>query len=999
MNSNTKSNLNLTELNLENGAGFSLFLGSGVVEVEGDEYPVVSWLGTHTNVHLLIANIEALKDNHTPSTKLLTKSSSTSPKSFLEETNTFHNSLPEFENFYFDLEEISSGSTTTYSDISLSDYEAFYFDDDHIIEISSGSTTIHSGISLSEYDSFTFDLSNDQCPPTDRSDFTHEEFVDELAHIISPPEYDCFYFRNLPDPGELMYILNFGICENLSFTTCVNLPIEDDHSPLLAYVVWIFLAYLTLLPKDFILQVLISPASIGNQVKDKQEKDKIGSKPDKNRKQLKKVHQALKDPILIEAMQEELLQFKMQKGHTQEEGIDYKEVFAPVARIEAIRLFLAYASFMGFIIYQMDVKSAFLYRTIEEEVYVCQPPRFEDLDYLDKVYKVVKALYGLHQAPRAWYETLANYLLENGFQRGNIDPTLFIKKQKGDILLVRVYVDDIIFRSTNKELCKAFEKLMKDKKFVLMDGKSASTPIDTKNPLLKDPDDIMFAACTCGILNPFNLVAYSDSDYAGASLDRKSTAGDCVPNEEIFAELARMGYEKPPPKLTFYKAFFSAQWNMVRNVDSPSKFLMYPWFLQVMINSQVDDISSHTTKYTSTTLTQKIFSNMRRIGKGFSGVETPLFDIMLVQPPADAEEKDDDDEVAHLEQDKVAQALEIIKLKQRVKKLEKKRRFKHSGLKRLRKVGKKIVELDAGEDVTLVDMDTIVEMDADIQGRMEEDVIAVKEVNVIEPVVFDNEEENIDWNVIVEQMQEKHLENIKKYTKFKEETNLCNSSQEKHDCIFKEYGWVEDATLQGDEEPIKKRAAKETLLHESFKKLRAEVDVTSSHTTQQDTPTVDLLEISKEDVQNMLQIVLIVEFKVEALQVKEDLDALWRLVKERFSTALPTVDKEKALWAELTRLYEPNADDVFWKLQIYMHYPIMWKLHSNCGVHQVSSPTRRYDIYMLAEKDYPLSNVMTLMLSSRLQVKKDSEMARDLVMKIFLKANQPKRKSLDTSSM
>nr|GEW93365.1 hypothetical protein [Tanacetum cinerariifolium] len=197
------------------------------------------------NVHLLIANIEALKNNPTPSSKLLTKSSSTSPKSFLEETNTFYNSLPEFENFCFDLEKINSGSTTTHSDISLPDYEVFYFDDDHIEEISSGSTTTHSDISLSGYDSFVFDPSNDQFPPTNRSDFANEEFVDELAHIISPPEYDCFYFWNLPDPGELMSILNSGIRENLS-TTSVNLPVEDDHFLILAYVVWIFLAYLTI---------------------------------------------------------------------------------------------------------------------------------------------------------------------------------------------------------------------------------------------------------------------------------------------------------------------------------------------------------------------------------------------------------------------------------------------------------------------------------------------------------------------------------------------------------------------------------------------------------------------------------------------------------------------------------------------------------------------------------------------------------------------------------
>nr|GEV99920.1 putative ribonuclease H-like domain-containing protein [Tanacetum cinerariifolium] len=315
-----------------------------------------------------------------------------------------------------------------------------------------------------------------------------------------------------------------------------------------------------------------------------------------------------------------LSQEETKRGHTQEKGIDYEEFFAPVARIEAIRLFLAYASFMGFMVYKMDVESAFLYETIKEEVYVCQPLGFEDPDYPDKVYKVVKALYGLHQAPKAWYETLANYLLKNGFQREKINQTLFIKKQKGDILLVQVYVDDIIFGSTKKELCKAFDKLMKDKsqmssmgelsfflglqvkqkdngifisqdkyvakilrKFGLTDGKSASTHIDTKKPLLKDPDgedvdvyiyrsmigslmyhtssrpDIMFVVCACARFqvtpkvshlhtvkrifrylkgkqylglwypkdSPFNLVGYSNSDYAGASLDRKSITGGC----------------------------------------------------------------------------------------------------------------------------------------------------------------------------------------------------------------------------------------------------------------------------------------------------------------------------------------------------------------------------------------------------------------------------------------------------------------------------------------
>ncbi|GKB72783.1 putative ribonuclease H-like domain-containing protein [Tanacetum coccineum] len=243
------------------------------------------------------------------------------------------------------------------------------------------------------------------------------------------------------------------------------------------------------------------------------------------------IAKALSDSSWVEAMQEELLNKArlVAQGHRQEEGIDYEEVFAPVARIKAIRLFLAYASFMGFLVYQMDVKSAFLYGTIEEEVYVTQPLGFKDPDHPDKVYKVVKALYGLHQAPRAWYETLANYLLGNGFKRGKIDQTLFIKKQKGDILLVHVYVDDIIFGSTNKDLCTGFEKLIKDKfqmssmgeltfflglqvqqkedgifisqdkyvaeilkKFNYTDVKFASTPVDLEKPLVKygDADDV-----------------------------------------------------------------------------------------------------------------------------------------------------------------------------------------------------------------------------------------------------------------------------------------------------------------------------------------------------------------------------------------------------------------------------------------------------------------------------------------------------------------------------
>ncbi|GJZ76533.1 putative ribonuclease H-like domain-containing protein [Tanacetum coccineum] len=303
-----------------------------------------------------------------------------------------------------------------------------------------------------------------------------------------------------------------------------------------------------------------------------------------------------------------------------EEGINYDEVFAPVARIEAIRLFLAFASFMGFPVYQMDVKSAFRYGTIEEEVYVHQHPGFVDPTHPNKVYKVIKALYGLHHAPRAWYEILSSFLLKNGFTRGTIDKTLFIKKNKSDIMLVQVYVDDIIFGSTTQSMCTEFEDCMHKrfqmssmgeltfflglqvkqqpdgifisqdkyvadilKKFDFCSIKTATTPIESNKPLVKDEDgvdvdvhvyrsmigslmyltasrpDIMFAVCACARFqvtpkashlnavkrifrylkhqpklglwyprdSPFELEAFSDSDYGGASLDRKSTTGGC----------------------------------------------------------------------------------------------------------------------------------------------------------------------------------------------------------------------------------------------------------------------------------------------------------------------------------------------------------------------------------------------------------------------------------------------------------------------------------------
>ncbi|GJZ43954.1 putative ribonuclease H-like domain-containing protein [Tanacetum coccineum] len=222
------------------------------------------------------------------------------------------------------------------------------------------------------------------------------------------------------------------------------------------------------------------------------------------------------------------------QGYIQEEGIDYDEVFAPIVRIESIRLFLAYASFKDFVVYQMDIKSAFLYGKIEKEVNICQPPGFEDPNFPDRVYKVEKALYGLYQAPKAWYETLSTSILENyDFKSGKLTQE-FVYQERTKGLHVK-QKEDGIFISQDKYVTK----ILKNSGFT--DVKIASTSMETQKPFLKDEDgeevdvylyrsmigslmyltssrpDIMFVVCACGKI----------PNYARASLDRKSTTGGC----------------------------------------------------------------------------------------------------------------------------------------------------------------------------------------------------------------------------------------------------------------------------------------------------------------------------------------------------------------------------------------------------------------------------------------------------------------------------------------
>nr|CAN65058.1 hypothetical protein VITISV_008902 [Vitis vinifera] len=306
------------------------------------------------------------------------------------------------------------------------------------------------------------------------------------------------------------------------------------------------------------------------------------------------------------------------QGFNQEEGIDYEETFAPVARLEAIRMLLAFACFKYFVLYQMDVKSAFLNGFINEEVYVEQPPGFQSFNFPNNVFRLKKALYGLKQAPRAWYERLSKFLLKKGFKMGKIDTTLFIKTKDNGMLLVQIYVDDIIFGATNVSLCEEFSKCMHSefemsmmgelnfflglqikqlkegtfinqakyirdllKRFNMKEAKTMKTPMSSSIKLDMDEKgkpinstmyrgmigsllyltasrpDIMYSVCLCarfqscpkesplsavkrilrylkgtmdiGLWYPkgdnFELIGYSDADFAGCKVERKSTSG------------------------------------------------------------------------------------------------------------------------------------------------------------------------------------------------------------------------------------------------------------------------------------------------------------------------------------------------------------------------------------------------------------------------------------------------------------------------------------------
>nr|GEU40394.1 retrotransposon protein, putative, unclassified [Tanacetum cinerariifolium] len=717
------------------------------------------------------------------------------------------------------------------------------------------------------------------------------------------------------------------------------------------------------------------------------------------------------------------------QGYTQGEGIDYDKIFALVARIEAIGLFFVYASFIRFIVYQMDVKSTFLYGRIEEEVYMCQPPSFEDPYFPNKVYKVEKALYDLHQSPRAWYETSSTYLLENGFRKGTIDKTLFIKKDKDDAqeILNKFYEGaHFLLRIAGSTPMDPNKVLIKDAEVEDVDVHLYRLIIGSLVYLTTSRPDIMFVVCACvrfqvtpktshlHVVNrifrylkgqpklglwypkdsPFNLEAFSNSDYAGASVDRKSTTGGCqfhgkrliswqckkktiVANSTTETEYVAavnccgqydwigcddtkvlritLGYNGF--KLffcpTIYASFIQQFWQTAAANTLDTR--------EVQITATIDEkvklvyeasIRGHLKLEDydgiSTLPNTKIFEQLALMGasKGYTGVDIPLFLTILVQGPIlHGEGSIVPVESHHTPSDEAASIGVDVR---------------HGG------AATTVSSLDARQGNGNINKTPSMPHDSSLlRGRHEQEFeFEIEDISTVETLVYIMKSASKDkgkgimtesqpgqTTTKLQQRQERasYEASVRLQEQLDEEERQRIARVHEEASSFNVEEWEDiQAITESDEDLIPKiayeslkRAAEEELEQESSK--RQKTRESSKPREKEDD------ELTQEDLQQMVMIVLVKEVYVEALQVKypiidwefyiEESRKYWKIikvgnhietyqifadmlkkfnrdelvqlwdVKERLSTTEPTDDKEKELWVELKRLFKPDMDD------------------------------------------------------------------------------------------
>ncbi|GKA58885.1 putative ribonuclease H-like domain-containing protein [Tanacetum coccineum] len=711
----------------------------------------------------------------------------------------------------------------------------------------------------------------------------------------------------------------------------------------------------------------------------------------------KKVIHALKDPSWIEAMQEELLQFKLQEVWTLVDLPNSKRA------IGTKWVFRNKKDERGIVIKNkgrlMDVKSAFLYGKIEDEVYVCQPLGFKDPNFPDRVYKVEKALYGLHQAPRAW--------------------------EKGDILLVQMYVDDIIFGSTKKSLCTEFEKMMHQKfhmssigeltfffrllskeegvwEFISVKDSFAQVIEDIEEVdvhlyrsmigslmyLTSSRPDIAFLSKPIESegfekivdflnANPINYaLTVNPAIYSScieqfwATVKVKTVNGEvqlqalvdgkkiAITESAIRRDLQLDDAEATTQKFNFSKYIFDS---MVKNVDNVNKFLMYPRFVQVFVNQQVGDVSNHKRIYVTPSHTKKVFGNMKREGKSFSGRVTPLFPTMMVQAQEEmgdgsTNEARNEENVSKRSNDLLLSGedrSEIASLKRRVKKLEKKNKSRTHKLKRLYKVGLSR-RVESSDEASLGDQE-----DASKQGRKPIDAI--------------DEDDNITLNkeFLITIVQDKgkgkmvELEPVKKFSK-KDQTRLDE------ELAFKLQAEEEEEEILAREK-IKANVA---LIEEwndiqEIDKMKELMEIVSD----EEGIAIDAIplatkppSISKRYISflNMLK-----DFS------REDLETIWKLIKAKHRSTRPEEGFERVLWGDIKTMFKPNVEDELWKMQ-QVYRVLSWKLFDSCRVHYLTFQSGI--IYMLVEQRYPLTPAtITEMLNRKLQADHLIEMCYQLL--------------------
>nr|GEY75047.1 hypothetical protein [Tanacetum cinerariifolium] len=675
----------------------------------------------------------------------------------------------------------------------------------------------------------------------------------------------------------------------------------------------------------------------------------------------KKVIHALKDPSWIEAMQEELLQFKLQEdergivirnkarlvaqGYTPEEGINYDEVFAPVARIEAIRLFLAYALFKDFVVYQMDVKSAFLYGKIEEEVYVCQPSGFEDPNFLDRVYKVEKAL------------------------------------------------------STKKELCFAFEKLMQEKfqmsymreltfflglqvkqkkdiakilnKFGFTEVKTASTPMETQKPLLKDEDgeevDVRMYRYLKGQPklglwypkdSPFDLVAYTDSDYAGASLDKKSTTG---------------GYQ------FFGCRLISWQCKKQTWLQIPQQKLNM-WLLQVVVDKcfgfkinyliMGEGSVMPTDPHHTPTILQPSLSQPQKTQKPSKPKRK---DTQVPQPSGPT------DNVAY---ETIHKELgdRLVRAPTTASSLEVEQDSESSGDEEglgenASKQKRRIDAIDADEDITLVndadnemfDVDDLGGKEVFVEGQNKNVVEEVVDAAQISTIATTDKGKGI---MIEEPVKPKKKDQVRLD---EEAAKRVGGKKEKRAGEELEQEITKKQKVEDDKEKEELKQLMETIPDEEEVAIDAIPLAVKS-------PRIIDWKIHKEK-KSYYQIVRADEksqmYMIFSQMLKsfdrKDLEDLYKLVKARYGSTRPVENMDYLLWSDMKTMFESHAEDEIWKMQ--QGYKVLeWKLYDSCGVHSLMMQSMQ--IYMLVEKKYPLTPpTLSMMLKKKLQIDYESEMA------------------------